>query len=301
MRNATDAVGSSHAGFRTPTVIKVVVGFDGSSGGHDALALGRGLGRMLASELLVVAAYPFREDPRPEDAERFNIPTRAAAEAVLDDARTIVGRAERPTFAAIPGSTPATALHEVAEGEDASVIVVGVSAEAGTRIQPASTTWVVLHHSPCAVAVAPRGWQEVDRPLARIGIAHDGKPEARAALDAAAALLDQAQAPIDRIEIVHVAATLRSEPLPLDRTAGRLTVLGPVRGVELHGDAAAELVEYADHVDLLVLGAHDRGPLGRLLLGSVSREVVEHVRTPVLVRPWRRSYAAALGRAAAFL
>jgi nucleotide-binding universal stress UspA family protein len=189
----------------------------------------------------------------------------------------------------------------VAEGEDAEVIVVGVSEEHGRRIRPASTTFGALHHAPCAVAVAPRRWRDADRPLTRIGLAYDGEPEARAALDGAMALLGQSKTPIDRVEIVRVTVPGHLDPLPLDDVRARVAGLESVEDVELHGDPAAELVLHADHLDLLVLGSHDRGGLGRLLLGSVCRDVIEQVRTPVLVRTWRRPHGAAMLRAAAFL
>lgn len=53
----------------------------------------------------------------------------------------------------------------------------------------------------------------------------------------------------------------------------------------LHGDPAQRISEYAQHVscDLIVLGTHHRGPLGRLLRGSVSAEVVATGHQSVLV------------------
>ncbi len=45
--------------------------------------------------------------------------------------------------------------------------------------------------------------------------------------------------------------------------------------------AAAE----AEDVDLIVVGSHCRGGVGRLLLGSVSDHLVRHARIPVMVVP----------------
>jgi nucleotide-binding universal stress UspA family protein len=45
--------------------------------------------------------------------------------------------------------------------------------------------------------------------------------------------------------------------------------------------AAAE----AENVDLIVIGSHGRGPLGRFVLGSTSASVSEHARRRVLVVP----------------
>lgn len=68
-----------------------------------------------------------------------------------------------------------------------------------------------------------------------------------------------------------------------------------VRGVDVQlsvhvriGTPAAEILQVAQEVsaDLIIVGSHDRGALGRLLLGSVSQVVLRDARCPVLiVRP----------------
>jgi nucleotide-binding universal stress UspA family protein len=57
------------------------------------------------------------------------------------------------------------------------------------------------------------------------------------------------------------------------------------------GDPGASVIEAAEAegVDVIVVGSHDRGPIGRLLLGSVSSYVVDHARRRVVViRPGQR-------------
>lgn len=51
------------------------------------------------------------------------------------------------------------------------------------------------------------------------------------------------------------------------------------------GDPGASIVDAAEAegADVIVVGSHDRGPVGRLLLGSVSSYVVDHGGRPVLV------------------
>jgi nucleotide-binding universal stress UspA family protein len=53
----------------------------------------------------------------------------------------------------------------------------------------------------------------------------------------------------------------------------------------LHGDPGERVVEYADFLDadLIVLGPRDRGPISRVLRGSVTRFVVGNSRRSVLV------------------
>jgi nucleotide-binding universal stress UspA family protein len=57
------------------------------------------------------------------------------------------------------------------------------------------------------------------------------------------------------------------------------------------GDPGTVVLEAAEAegADVLVVGSHDRGPVGRLLLGSVSSHVVSHAPMRVLViRPGQR-------------
>ena len=56
-------------------------------------------------------------------------------------------------------------------------------------------------------------------------------------------------------------------------------------GLTWDGDPGEAIVEAAaaEHADLIVVGTHERGTVGRLFLGSVSDHVVRHARCPVMV------------------
>ena len=56
-------------------------------------------------------------------------------------------------------------------------------------------------------------------------------------------------------------------------------------GLTWDGDAGESIVEAAaaEHADLIVVGTHERGTVGRLFLGSVSDHVVRHAGCPVMV------------------
>jgi nucleotide-binding universal stress UspA family protein len=56
-------------------------------------------------------------------------------------------------------------------------------------------------------------------------------------------------------------------------------------GLTWNGEAGESIVEaaVAEHADLIVVGTHERGTVGRLFLGSVSHHVVRHARCPVMV------------------
>jgi nucleotide-binding universal stress UspA family protein len=61
-------------------------------------------------------------------------------------------------------------------------------------------------------------------------------------------------------------------------------------GLTWDGDAGESIVEASESeaADLIVVGTHERGAVGRLFLGSVSDHVVRHAQCPVMVvRPTR--------------
>jgi nucleotide-binding universal stress UspA family protein len=59
----------------------------------------------------------------------------------------------------------------------------------------------------------------------------------------------------------------------------------PVSFLVWEGDPGDMIVSAAEaeHADMVVVGSHGRGAVGRLLLGSVSEHVVRHAPCPVLV------------------
>ena len=65
-----------------------------------------------------------------------------------------------------------------------------------------------------------------------------------------------------------------------DRAAELDIVYSPV-----HGHPAEELIERSASADLLVVGRRGHGGFKQMLLGSVSRDVVQHAHCPVVVVP----------------
>jgi nucleotide-binding universal stress UspA family protein len=75
-----------------------------------------------------------------------------------------------------------------------------------------------------------------------------------------------------------------------ERTAQHLVARGRLDGVSVdflvwEGDPGESIVDAAvsEQADMIVVGSHGRGAVGRFLIGSVSDHVVRHAPCPVLV------------------
>jgi nucleotide-binding universal stress UspA family protein len=303
----------------TPTI---VVGYDGTDHGDDALALGRLLAGIASAELLVACAYP--DDPLGESAAALEVARgmREDAEGKLGRARTWLAGAGGGAAAgaaavdggvslrAIAGASPAHVLHELAEASDASAIVVGASHHGrALRLLTGSTPDAVLDHAPCPVAVAPDGYRDAVRGAAggvrQMAVAYDGSPEARHALEVAASYARLGGARLRVVTALNSAAVGIYPPPPLDVAAyeelsrvaraeahGRLEEAIAALGSEvdaesavLDGDIVSVLVQEAKTDDLLFTGSRAKGPFRRVLLGSVSTHLLREAACPVVVVP----------------
>jgi nucleotide-binding universal stress UspA family protein len=277
----------------------VIVGYDGRPQGRDALALAAGLARTLDAPLVVAAVYPSEDVvsslPAEEGRARAD---RLAAEGVQELAGELDARPSP-----VAGRSPAHGLHDLAEAEGAAALVLGSSHRGALgRVLAGNVAAQLLTGSPCPVAVAPRGLAGVeDLSLDTIGVAFDGSPESWTAVQRAA---DLALAGHGSVRIVHVLEPLTSlpmSPLEVDRIlhdrrarcelANERAVASLSRDVRAEarvvegGPVQALEAEAADGLDLLVMGSRGYGPLRRVLLGSVSSQLVRLLPCPVLVVP----------------
>ena len=274
----------------------VVVAFDGSPRSADALALALRL-RDPADGVLTLACvvtgqrWHVAPHVRRPDA---TVPDEIAL--MFADARaTMIPPGVHVRQRAPVAPSPARGLTELAETEDADLIVIGSSShgEAG-RIRLERTAGRLLQGAPCAVAIAPGDLRETDD-FRHVGIAFDGSPEASAALDAgyriaarrgAAVTLLWALSPIDP-ELARRDARQRAEEV-LDAAAEAAPADVNPRTVVLHGAPGDVIPEACDGiVDLLVTGSRGYGPMHRALLGSVSETLTEGAPHPVLITPRR--------------
>jgi nucleotide-binding universal stress UspA family protein len=277
--------------------MRLLVGYDGSDGGKDALALTRVMAEATGASVLVVTVLPYGPLPTPyeileeEEGER--------AQPLFDEAKGLLGGIEIETRA-FGGGTPAGVINDLAEREEVETIVVG-SPHRGPvgRTLIGSVADGLLHGAPCEVTVAPRGYSgEEPGPFRTIAVAYDDTPEAKAALRRAEEIARACRA---TIVVYTVAAPVAIVPgaagyTPAIQPQAGAIVTRTVKSVDeqlaatgraLSGVPAAAIVEACEEAgaDLLVAGSRGYGPVRRVLLGSVSTQLMHRAPCPVLIVP----------------
>jgi nucleotide-binding universal stress UspA family protein len=302
---------------------RIVIGFDGTDSGEDALALGALLSRALGAAAIVASVHPeeYPIGPGRVDAEWLAF-MRGQAEEMLARARDFLGDTVAAEYRAVGGVSASRGLHELAEQEDAGVVVVGSTRRGPLgRTFPGSTGERLLQGSACPVAVAPRGLrQDPPQELRTIAVGFLDTPEGREALHYAATLAERSGARLQVLSVVTPAAEVFSPVIGRDaeeafvaRTrevfrralddalAGLPRSLG-AEGRLLEGEVV-DVLATLDRRDaqLLVCGSRGYGPLRRVLLGGVSARLMRRAACPLLVVPrgTEQPAGAALGGAAA--
>lgn len=277
--------------------MKLLVGYDGSEGGRDALELTRVMAEALGASAMVVAVIPYGPLPVPyemleeEEAER--------AQPLFEEAKKLLGDVEVETRA-FGGGSPAGVINDLAEREGVETIVVG-SPHRGPlgRALIGSVADGLLHGAPCEVSVATRGYaSEEHGPFRTIAVAYDDTPESKAALKRAEAIARACRATV-------VLFTVAAPPAIVPGAAGYTPAIPPeagsivtravksvsedlaATGRALAGVPAGAIADACEEVgaDLLVAGSRGYGPVLRVLLGSVSTALVHRAPCPVLVVP----------------
>lgn len=287
---------------------RILVGFDGTGSGLDAVALGRRLAEDARGGLIVAYIAPLsvaflpalQEDP-------------VVARTLRDAAQDVLRHAapalegfdawESCNHATLP---PARGLHELADEMDADVIVVGSTHRHGLgHIVPGTTAEKLLHGSRHPVVVAPAGWRESSGgPLSVIGAGFNGSPESLSAMSAASAL-----AHLTGASLRVIAAFERPNPANpifavtshgygeivgdmrqllanrLEKAAASLPGGLTLQTEVLDGDPADVLAAESAELDLLAVGSRGYGALRSVMPGSHTGELLWRSRCPLLVVP----------------
>jgi nucleotide-binding universal stress UspA family protein len=277
----------------------IVAGVDGTGSGQDAVALAVRVARVTGDPLLVACVYP--EDRRSGRDAAVHGPAADALEA----ARGLAEEAAAD-YRTVPSSSPARGLAELAEEEDAAMVVVG-SHRGGAfgRVASGGTAERLLHGSSCPVAVAPRGYRRrVTDKLRGVGGPFPPPPDGQEAVRRAADLAARSGLPLTLFSVIPVrtnwfvpevvrpeeqtvpAEVRRDYQQALDRALAAMPEGVEATGELLYGEVVDELSVVGERgADLLVCGSRGYGPVRRVLLGTVSAALVRQAAVPVLVVP----------------
>lgn len=275
---------------------RILVGYDGSDGAKDAVALGAAVAPPDAYVAVIdVLPYPgapssaFRllkgtDFAEPED---FFAPAVACFPGRRVDTLTYLGGSPARVF---EGFTVENAI---------DLIAVGAPRHgAFGRALASSVGQTLLHGAPVPVATAPHRY--ADRAPAELGtvaVAYDGGAESQAALAYAGALVKATGAKLDVLTVERPTAPISGAiaytlALPEDVDDIQRQALEEVdpsislRRRVLHGETADALAAACgDGVDLLVVGSRGYGTVERVLLGSTSTALLHESPCPTLVVP----------------
>jgi len=283
---------------------KIIVGIDESPGSADAIALGSRLAGITGSTLLFVNVFPYDTHLSRANNREYEMYLRQDSRELLERLRSAHGD-DTVEVAAVANHSPSHGLHELAEKEDADLIVVGSThtGRAG-RVLPGSTAERLLHGSPCPLAVAPKGYaQHSGEEPARIGCGYDGSASAQRALAAARRL---AAATGGRLRVIRAFEPLTYDVPPENASLDGITsyndALQARASEELEaavasiktdgadaqlavGDPAHILAEASEALDLLLVGSRGYGPMHAVMVGGVAGRLVREAACPVIVFP----------------
>src|SRR4051794_16288092 len=277
----------------------IIAAFEPYTDDRAPVELALAAGELTGAPVIAVAVYPYpivedAVDPDPRYAESQRI--------VIEAVRRLREDLDVDVRVLQEMSVP-RAVHEFARDQEAVLIVVGSTHRAAAeRVLLGSSAERLVQGGPCAVALAPRGYARST--LRRMAGGFVDSSEGHAALASAYALAARQAARLRVVSVIHPTGGLEAggpdkperghrlqgrhrleAQATLDRAVAALGAGVDVEG-ELHVDDPADvLLRISDHVDLLVCGSRGYGPLRSVLLGGVSRRLLDGARCPVLVLP----------------
>lgn len=304
--------------------MRYLVGYAADDHGREALELGAWLAGRHGAELTIGYAVPeefpiaSRADARSSFPPEFHERVRGwLDEAVRWLAAERAVTAE-PRMVAAPSA--ARGLVALAEEVGAGMIVLGSSRTSPLRhFSVGTVSGQLLHSSPLALALAPRGLAlSVAQPVRRVWCGQAGTARSHEALTAAVQLARRAQAPLRLVTFVvpdgvwHLPRAdaeqvvtrhrERAEQLLAEAAKAARAQLGPDGELDTMvaegTDVDAAFAQLAPDRpgrdgDLLVLGSSDAGQLERVFFGGTASRLLRHCPWPVVAVP-RGGSAAAL-------
>jgi len=290
----------------------LIVAYAPDERGKTALHLASMLARSFGDELVVCSVIPA---PWVPGMARIDAEYRKELDEIADQALALA-RKNLPgdvsaTFERHSARSAPTGLLQVAKQHDAYMIVVGTSS-AGVfgHIALGSVTNRLLHSSPVAVALAPRGFRsQPGAKVKRVTAAYGGSASDESLLLAAARVAARVGASLRIVSFAvwsRPAYTTRlgtdSEDLvlqewitdleksvhaALEQVEELAKVPRQVETVVGHGESWEEAIDDVgwDDDDVLVVGSSPVGPIAQVFLGSRGAKILRSSPVPVVVVP----------------
>ncbi|TFD86037.1 universal stress protein [Cryobacterium serini] len=274
----------------------IVVGIDDSAAGETALAWAMARADSVKSPVtLMHTVY-----------ETWLADGYGYYDSILDAEKKLLAKAGARAEALAPAVTTQTELRTGSAprvlselSKDAALIVVGTDQKGRVEGELfGSVSLQVAALSTCPVAVIP-SLPETERSGVYVGV--DGSADSVVAVAFAAAEADRTGQELYALYAVHlpnrrvlrsipadaVTERMEEERVVLAESVAGLTTQYPDLVVhqvlETDESPARALVAAAKKAQLLVVGSRGRGSLQRLLMGSVSHEVLLHIPCPTIV------------------
>jgi len=290
----------------------LIVAYAPDERGKTALHLASMLARSIGDELVICSVIPA---PWVPGMARVDAEYRKELDEIADQALKLARKN-------LPGDVPArferhsarsapAGLLEMAKQYDGYMIVVGTSS-AGVfgHISLGSVTNRLLHSSPVAIALAPRGFRsQPGAKVKRVTAAYDGSASAGSLLLAAARVAARVGASLriasfavwsrpayttrlgtDSEDLVlqeWITDLEKSANAALEQVEELANVPRQVETVVGHGESWEEAIDDVswDDDDVLVVGSSAVGPIAQVFLGSRGAKILRSSPVPVVVVP----------------
>ena len=283
---------------------RIIIALDPSKSPLDPLRLGGELARRLELPVGLITVFVHHPLLTGSETEGQRKARTAAQQDLLELGRTLDGVVVDDAMV-LASSSPARALHELSTDPSTALVVVGSTTRGAIRrVLPGNIAHELLSGAASPVAIAPYGYAEQDeRPLATVGVAFDGSTEAQQALIGARELARRAggklhvitvveplafgAVPVSTMEPAASAGRLLEEEMRAvhDAAVGESRELVETESVLERGEPSDVLLEQSRQLDMLVAGSRGYGPLGAVLLGSTTRELMHGAGCPVVIVP----------------
>lgn len=301
--------------------MSILIGMSPGRRSAAAVQYGELLARSLGQKLVTAAVTPrsWPATARPVETEWLAYAD-GAAHAVLDHAAATLSGDVAAEFVTHEASSVRRGLLDLVERYEARVLVLGSSTGGQIgRISLGSETDGMLHTSPVAVAIAPRGYRVArGTRIRQITVAHLGSESPDDIVDAGARLAATGGASL------RLASFAVAPPAPMTARVGSnaedairdewqrqiqidarklLTEVPALAELPVSVDTAIGVGESwtsaVDEIgwepdDVLVVGSSGLGPITRVFIGSRASKLIRHSPVPVIVIPRGRTDVLAL-------